>query len=73
MNPVVNQGKCQSCWAFAATASMEGMYAIKYGMGSKIKLSEQQLIDCSYANLGCKGGSSDSALKYLEIAGGQMR
>ena len=40
MNPVKDQGKsCESCWAFAATAAIEGRYAIKHG--SKVNLSEQ--------------------------------
>ena len=71
MNPVVSQGRCSACWAFAATASIEGRYSIKYGI--KIKLSEQQMIDCCYANLGCNGGSSDYALRCIYNAGGQMR
>ena len=48
MNPVVDQGHlCRSCWAFAATASIEGMFAIRFG--EKLKLSEQQMIDCDIA------------------------
>jgi hypothetical protein len=45
MNSVKNQGSCGSCWAFAATATVEGRYAIKHG--SKVVLSEQQMVDCS--------------------------
>ena len=45
MNPVRDQGSCGSCWAFAATATFEGRYAIK--KGAKIQLSEQQMVDCS--------------------------
>jgi C1A family cysteine protease len=69
MNPVVNQGDCNACWAFAATASIEGRYSIKYGY--KIKLSEQQMIDCCY--MGCHGGLSNYALACIMKAGGQMR
>jgi hypothetical protein len=72
MNPVVSQGgDCGACWAFAATASIEGRYSIRYGY--KQKLSEQQMIDCCSANLGCNGGSSDYALRCIMSAGGQMR
>jgi C1A family cysteine protease len=39
MNPVRDQGSCGSCYAFAATAAIEGRYAI--AKGSKVQLSEQ--------------------------------
>ena len=71
MNDVVDQGDCGSCWAFASTATIEGMYSITYG--SKLKLSEQQMVDCSIDNLGCEGGWEDEALLYIRKAGGQMK
>ncbi len=37
-------------------------------MGHK---SEQQLVDCSTASNGCRGGYFDEAWKYLADAGGQ--
>ena len=54
--PVRDQGSCGSCWAFAATGSIEAAIWIK----SKVNtvLSPQQLVDCSsrYGNEGCDGG-----------------
>jgi C1A family cysteine protease len=64
MNAVRNQGQCGSCWSFAATASLEGRYAIK--KGAKVLLSEQQMVDCSTANNGCNGGWSSRALQYIQ-------
>jgi C1A family cysteine protease len=48
MNPAKDQGGCGSCWAFAATAAIEGRYAIK--SKKSINLSEQQMIDCDLSN-----------------------
>ena len=39
MNPVRDQSSCGSCYAFAAVATTEGRYAIKYG-NNKVLLSE---------------------------------
>lgn len=63
MNPVKNQGQCGSCWSFAATATIEGRYAIKHG--SKVTLSEQQMVDCTTGCNGCSGGWASTALQYV--------
>jgi C1A family cysteine protease len=54
MNVAKDQLNCGSCWAFSATAVIEGAYAIKHK--KSIYLSEQQIIDCDFANEGCDGG-----------------
>ena len=41
--PIQNQGSCGSCWAFAATATVEAYKSIKGE--DEVKLSEQQLVD----------------------------
>jgi C1A family cysteine protease len=63
MNPVKDQGQCGSCYAFAATATMEGRYAIKRGV--RVALSEQVIVDCSAQNNGCDGGLPSKAFVFI--------
>ena len=68
VSPVKNQGSCGSCWAFSATGAME---SFSYQKGSKVSLSEQQLVDCSgsFGNQGCNGGWPHYALNYVKSNG----
>lgn len=65
---VKNQGSCGSCWAFSATGVMES-HALLHG--SRVSLSEQQLVDCSSSqgNHGCNGGWPRNALNYVRAGG----
>lgn len=64
VTPIKDQGRCGSCWAFSTTGSIEGADAIKEGKLQSF--SEQQLVDCSTRNHGCKGGSMDLGFMYAE-------
>jgi C1A family cysteine protease len=54
VNAVKDQGQCGSCWAFSAAGTLESAH--KIASGKLYNFSEQQLVDCSTANLGCNGG-----------------
>ncbi|XP_043113361.1 cathepsin O isoform X2 [Puntigrus tetrazona] len=62
--PVRNQESCGGCWAFSVVEAIETVSA-KDG-GRLQQLSVQQVIDCSYENKGCNGGSPVGALDWLK-------
>ncbi|GCB65357.1 hypothetical protein scyTo_0011861 [Scyliorhinus torazame] len=63
VTPVRNQESCGGCWAFSVVESIESSCAIK---GRQLELlSAQEVIDCSYRDAGCKGGSPINALIWL--------
>ncbi|XP_036449135.1 cathepsin L1-like [Colossoma macropomum] len=67
---VKDQSHCGSCWAFSATGALEGQMFKK--TRRLVRLSEQQLVDCSgrYGNRGCQGGWPHWAFKYIMYSGG---
>lgn len=64
---IKKQGVCNGCYAFAAAAAVESLYAIK--TGKLVEMSAQQLVDCSKGfgqNNGCKGGFPSESFNYLK-------
>ncbi|GMT05394.1 hypothetical protein PENTCL1PPCAC_27568, partial [Pristionchus entomophagus] len=68
VTPVKAQGKCGSCWAFAATATVESAWLIKNTGDTRI-LSEQTLLDCDLSNDACGGGDEDKAFRFIHRQG----
>nr|P83443.1 RecName: Full=Macrodontain-1; AltName: Full=Macrodontain I; Flags: Precursor [Ananas macrodontes] len=62
VNEVKNQGPCGGCWAFAAIATVEGIYKIR--KGNLVYLSEQEVLDCA-VSYGCKGGWVNRAYDFI--------
>jgi cathepsin L len=69
VNQIQDQGSCGSCYAYSALAAIEGQYFKK--TGQLIKLSEQNIVDCSrsYGNDGCAGGIMNSVFKFVKDNG----
>jgi C1A family cysteine protease len=67
VSPVKNQGQCGSCWAFATAATIESAYLIKFNQ--LVTLSEQNLLDCAYAQNTCAGGYVYKAMEYARDNG----
>ncbi len=68
VGPVKNQGQCDVCYAFSATAAIESAWALE--TGHLVPLSEQQVLDCgsNFGNGVCKGknatgGTSETVYK----------
>ncbi|KAH9400498.1 hypothetical protein TYRP_002064 [Tyrophagus putrescentiae] len=66
VTPVKDQAICGSC----TTGTIEGVYFVK--TGNLLRLSQQQLIDCSWseANNGCDGGEDFRSYEYIMKVGG---
>lgn len=64
MTSVINQGKCGSCWACAASCSMEGLLCIKSKKEDETyaHVAPQLYVDC--VDSGCGGGFGSHAMQY---------
>ena len=65
--PVQDEASCAACYAFAAVGTFEILYGMTYG--SPVKLSEQEIVDCSLKNQGCVGGYPYLVFKYINSVG----
>ena len=68
VSPVKNQNPCGSCWSFAATAAFESAYLI--ANNSLATVSEQEIVDCTFADTTCvNGGWHEQAFLYMKLFG----
>jgi len=69
-NEVRDQGRCGSCWAYAAISLVEAYYKKLYN--TTVTLSEQNLIDCIgdlTGKSGCDGAGLATGLIYIKHKG----
>lgn len=63
VNPVNEQGNCESSWAISVASTCESSFAIR--KGTLFTFSVQNLIDCVTSESGCDGGSPEPAFEYV--------
>eukprot|EP00906_Rhabdomonas_costata_P030147 RCo042566 len=77
VSPPKEQGQCGSCWAMAATATVESVLAVQ--TGKLLELSVQQVVDCTNntrrcgntgVGEGCAGATAELAYEFLIARGG---
>jgi len=70
VTPVKDQAVCGSCWSFGTTGTIEGAVFMK--TGQLVRLSQQNLMDCSwgFGNNGCDGGEEWRAYEWIMKHGG---
>ena len=70
IHPVLNQGQCGSCWAFAATEVLSDRFCLATNGSINVVLSPGDLLACEKLNLGCTMGSlPEWAFSYLKNNG----
>lgn len=67
--PVLNQGGCGSCWAFAMTTVAADRAMIRGEKPSGFALSPQWTVNCDFSNKGCNGGNPSRAWTYAHNQG----
>lgn len=74
VSKVKNQGECGSCWAFAATETIESH--VQIASGKLLELSPQQITACTPnpdqcgGKGGCLGATAELAFDYIHKNGG---
>jgi cathepsin B len=67
IHPIRNQGRCGSCWAFAASEVLSDRYCIA---GKDVGvLSPQYMVSCDTSDYGCQGGYLTNSWAFLQQTG----
>eukprot|EP00743_Colponemidia_sp_Colp-15_P000828 GILK01000914.1.p1 GENE.GILK01000914.1~~GILK01000914.1.p1 ORF type:complete len:407 (-),score=38.71 GILK01000914.1:131-1303(-) len=72
VRPVLNQNVCGSCYAFSTASAAADRMCINTGGAFMAQLSPQSLVSCSSVTLGCKGGNTYLAARYVVTDGLEM-
>jgi len=64
VGPILDQGKCGSCWAFGAAEAISDRLCMK--VGSFLQLAALDLVTCDQNDGGCDGGDPGSAWQYAQ-------
>ena len=68
-NPVFDQGDCNACYITSSLDTIEAIHNKIHPNQRKIKLSIQEIIDCSSENSGCLGGQPSAVFNYIKKNG----
>lgn len=63
--PILDQGQCGSCWAFAAIGALSDRICIASLGATQVVLSPQYLVSCDSNNYGCDGGYLGKAWNFM--------
>lgn len=69
IHPVLNQGRCGSCWAVATATVLSDRLCIATGGRTNVDVSSQFLLNCDRRSHGCYGGYPSSAFNFLQSYG----
>ena len=65
LSPVLDQGNCGDCWAFASTSTLADRFIIGANYKNGLSLDPYILSSCASYEGGCKGGDIPGAIYYL--------